>query len=89
MLGYGLPLITACVQANEEAQRDELFGQASVPKSGRVNIEERRRQRAAAQRSAANRIGEGLAGESIEMELHLNLQSVLLIEADACAKSKA
>ena len=51
------------MQANEEAQRDELFGQASAPKSGRVNIEERRRQRAAAQRSAANRIGEGLAGE--------------------------
>ncbi|CAL5222338.1 g4687 [Coccomyxa viridis] len=52
--------------ANEEAQRDELFGQASAPKSGRVNIEERRRQRAAAQRSAASRIGEGLADEDRE-----------------------
>lgn len=51
----------ASVQANEEAARDELFGQ-SAPKSGRVNIEERRRQRAAAQRSAASRIGENLAG---------------------------
>ena len=36
--------------------------QGAAPKSGRVNIEERRRQRAAAQRNAASRIGEGLAG---------------------------
>ena len=50
------------MQRNEEAARDELFGQQPAAKSGRVNIEERRRQRAAAQRSAAGRIGEGLAG---------------------------
>ena len=37
-------------------------GSSLFAKSGRVNIEERRRQRAAAQRSAAGRIGEGLAG---------------------------
>ncbi len=50
------------MQQNEEAQRDELFGQSSVNKSGRVNLEERRRQRAAAQRNAASHIGNGLAG---------------------------
>ena len=59
------------MQVNEEAQRDELFGQASAPKSGRVNIEERRRQRAAAQRSAASRIGEGLAGAFSDTEQQL------------------
>ena len=51
------------MQGNGEAARDELLGQQPVAKSGRVNIEERRRQRAAAQRSAAGRIGEGLAGQ--------------------------
>ncbi|CAK0787334.1 hypothetical protein CVIRNUC_010552 [Coccomyxa viridis] len=56
----------AQVPRNEEAARDELFGQQPVAKSGRVNIEERRRQRAAAQRSAAGRIGEGLADEDRE-----------------------
>jgi hypothetical protein len=46
------------VQVNEEAARSELF-----EKPGRVNIEERRRQRQAA-RNPAYRIGENLAGES-------------------------
>ena len=41
---------------NEDAARSELF-----QKPGRVNIEERRRQRAA-QRNPAYRLGEGLAG---------------------------
>ena len=62
---YRRSSLDCLVQQNEEAQRDELFGQSSATKSGRVNIEERRRQRAAAQRNAASRIGEGLAGESL------------------------
>lgn len=66
---YRRPSLDCLVQQNEEAQRDELFGQSSANKSGRVNIEERRRQRAAAQRSAASRIGEGLAGESLPPHL--------------------
>ncbi|CAL8467459.1 g6997 [Coccomyxa elongata] len=52
---------------NEEAARSELFS-----KPGRVNIEERRRQRAA-QRNPAYRIGENLADEDrdeIQAETH-------------------
>ena len=78
----------AHLQANEDAQRDELFGQASAQKSGRVNIEERRRQRAAAQRSAASRIGEGLAGAFCDLSGSWEFQSLLLIkEADICASA--
>lgn len=46
-------------QVNEDAQRGELF-----EKSGRVNIQERRRQRNA-QRNPAYRIGENLAGAGL------------------------
>lgn len=57
---WGLTVLTCdnfvAIQVNEEVARNELF-----EKPGRVNIEERRRQRAAA-RNPAYRIGENLAG---------------------------
>ncbi len=58
-----LPLpLSNLMQVNEEAARNELFS-----KPGRVNIEERRRQRAA-QRNPAYRIGENLAGKSLPLQ---------------------